>query len=139
VAPSTSPKLEFARVRLLVKDFRKSWRFYRDVLGLTPVRGHGEPPYGEFQSEAGALLSIFDRKQMAKAVGLATGRYVPRYTGRSLICFETKDVDEVARRLRRKGVRLLKGPTDRPAWRLRTIHLRDPDGYLIEVYTWPKG
>ncbi len=135
---SPPPKLEFARTRILVSDFRKSWKFYRDVLGLTPVKGHGEPPYGEFDPGTGAMISLFEGKRMAEALGLAPGRYSPRYTGRSLLVFEAKDVDEVARRLRRKGVRLLRGPTERPAWQLRTIHLRDPDGYLIEIYSAPK-
>jgi catechol 2,3-dioxygenase-like lactoylglutathione lyase family enzyme len=135
---SPKPKLEFARTRILVTDFERSWRFYRDVLGLTPVKGHGHPPYGEFESEAGAMVSLFERERMAEAVGLAPGRYVPRFTGRSLLVFETEDVDRVARQLRRKGVRLLKGPTERPDWQLRTIHLRDPDGYLIEIYSRPK-
>jgi lactoylglutathione lyase len=72
---------------------------------------------------------------MASAVGLKPGRYVAGYTGRSLIAFEVQDVDAFARQLRRKKVRLLMGPTDRPVWHLRTIHLRDPDGYLIEVYS----
>jgi len=132
---SHRPRLEFARVRLLVKDFRKSWHFYRDVLGLTPVKGHGHPPYGEFESGGGAMISLFERERMAEAVGLAPGVYVPRYTGRSALIFETKNVDQVAQKLRRKGVRLLQGPTDRPVWQLRTIHLRDPDGYLIEIYS----
>jgi len=136
--PARNLKLEFSRTRLLVNDFRKSWRFYRDVLGLTPIKGHGEPPYGEFVSKTGALVAIFDRRLMAKAVALAPGRYDPRVTGRSALIFEAEDVDAVARRLRQKRVQLLQGPTERPAWGLRTIHLRDPDGYLIEVFSPPK-
>jgi lactoylglutathione lyase len=127
--------LQFARIRLLVKDFETSWRFYRDVLGLTPVKGHGSPPYGEFVWEGQAIVAIFDRKLMAEAVGLAPGRYPAKNMGRSSLIFEVTDVDAVAKRLRARGVRLLKGPTDRPVWELRTIHLRDPDGYLIEIYS----
>jgi catechol 2,3-dioxygenase-like lactoylglutathione lyase family enzyme len=130
-----SDPIQFARVRLLVKDFDKSWRFYRDVLGLTPARGHGQPPYGEFVWGKDAIVSLFDRKLMALAVGLHPGRYSRASVGRSLLNFEVKDVDALAKRLRRRGVRLLRGPTDRPDWSLRTIHLRDPDGYLIEIYS----
>lgn len=70
---------------------------------------------------------------MAKAVGLLPGRYSSRQVGRSALVLEVDDVDAVAARLRRKGVRLLRPPTDRPEWQLRTLHLRDPDGYLIEI------
>ena len=67
--------LQLHTVRLLVKDFDKSWRFYRDMLGLTPNHGHGQPPYGEFVAEGRPIVSIFDRKLMAEATGLASGRY----------------------------------------------------------------
>lgn len=127
--------LQFSRVRLLVKDFDTSWHFYKDLLGLTPAKGHGHLPYGEFVWNGQAVVSIFDRKLMAQAVGLGTGRYGSASTGRSALIFEVKDVDALAKRLRRRGVRLLQGPTDRPDWQLRTIHLRDPDGYLVEIYS----
>jgi lactoylglutathione lyase len=132
---SGSDPLQFARVRLLVKDFDKSWRFYRDVLGLTPVTGHGHPPYGEFVWNDRAILSIFDREEMAKAVGGSVGRPSRAGAGHSALIFEVKDVDRAAARIRRQGIKLLRGPTDRPDWHLRTIHLRDPDGCLIEIYS----
>lgn len=42
-------------------------------------------------------------------------------------------MDSLARQLRRKKVRILRGPIDRSEWMLRTTHFRDPDGYLVEV------
>ena len=129
----------FSLTRLLVKDFAKSWRFYRDSLGLTPAKGHGEPPYGEFVSGGRTVVGLFDRALMARAVGLSVGRYPSASVGRSALILEVYDVDEFAKTLRRRGVRLLRGPTDRPAWRLRTIHVRDPDGYLVEIYSELKG
>jgi lactoylglutathione lyase len=92
-------------------------------------------PYGEFVWRDRAVVSIFDRRLMAKAVGLGAGRYPRANVGRSLLNFEVKDIDAFAKRLRARGIRLLEGPTDRPDWMLRTIHLRDPDGYLIEIYS----
>lgn len=129
------PKVTFARVRLLVSDFRRSWRFYHEVLGLEPVTGHGEPPYGEFRAASGAMVSLFDRKLMASAVGLKPGRYRPEAIGRSLLTFETDDVDRFAAMLRRRRVPIVAGLADRPVWGERTVHFRDPDGYLIEVYS----
>lgn len=138
MARHRAPRLEFARTRLLVKDFRAAWGFYRDVLGLIPVRGHGAPPYGEFQAR-GAMIALFERGRMAPAIGLSAGRYSRRSVGQSALVLEAADVDRVARALRAKGVPLVAGPTDRPDWQIRTIHFRDPDGYLIEVYSRPKG
>jgi len=133
MARTQQPPLEVYGPRLLVKDFPRSFRFYRDVLGLTPAKGHGHPPYGEFVEGGRAVLGIFERRRMAEAVGLAPGRYGSRNVGRSALVLAAKDVDAVARTLRRRRVPLLCGPTDRPAWHLRTIHLRDPDGYLVEI------
>ena len=132
---SRSDPLEFYGVRLLVRDFNKSWRFYRDVLGLTPAKRHGHPPYGGFVWGNRIHVAIFDRKLMAQSVGLDPGRYPLGCIGKSALVLEVKDVDGLALRLRRRGIRLLRGPTDRPDWGLRTIHLRDPDGYLIEIYS----
>jgi lactoylglutathione lyase len=131
--PAPDP-LRMYGVRILVKDFDRSWRFYRDTLGLTPAPGHGRGPYGEFVEKGRPMVTLFDRRLMARATGLSPGRYPAAQVGRSALVFRVKDVDAVAARLRRQRVRLLKGPSDRPEWRLRTIHLRDPDGYLLEIY-----
>jgi lactoylglutathione lyase len=125
----------FYGLRLLVKDFDRSWRFYRDVIGLTPLPGHGKPPYGEFVEKNRSIVSLFDRKLMARALGFTPARYAATALGASAVIFEVKDVDAVARRLTRRKVRFLRGPTDQPAWGLRTIHLRDPDGNLVELYS----
>lgn len=109
--------------------------FYRDVLGLTPAKGHGEPPYGEFVWDDKAILALFDRSLMAKAVGLSAGEYSRGSVGRSALILETKDVDSVAGLLRKRNVKILKGPTDHLDWGIRTVHLQDPDGYLIEIYS----
>lgn len=129
------PRLQVYCVRLLVRDFAKSWHFYRDRLGLTPVKGHGQPPYGEFAWRGKLQLALFDRKLMASAVGLSPGRYSEKNVGRSALVFEVGDVDRFAALLRRRRVRLLRGPTNRRDWGLRTIHFRDPDGYLVEIYS----
>jgi lactoylglutathione lyase len=128
----------FYSVRLLVRDFSKSFHFYRDRLGLTPAKGHGKPPYGEFVWNGKPFLALFDRKLMARAIGLASGRYSEKNSGRSALILEVEDVDRFAAQLRRRKVRLLKGPTDRPEWGLRTIHLQDPDGYLVEINSRPR-
>src|SRR5918999_215695 len=42
------------------------------------------------------------------------------------------DVDAEAERLRGLGVEFLSGPVDRP-WGHRTLHLLDPDGFVVEL------
>lgn len=42
------------------------------------------------------------------------------------------DVDEQAVTPREEGVELVAEPTDHPEWGIRTLHVREPDGTLIE-------
>ncbi|MFE4603763.1 VOC family protein, partial [Kitasatospora indigofera] len=39
--------MELTQVRLLVDDFGSCFRFYRDVLGLTPQQDDESGPYGK--------------------------------------------------------------------------------------------
>jgi len=48
------------------------------------------------------------------------------------VVFLVDDADEEAQRLRGLGVEILAGPVDRP-WRHRTLHLLDPDGFVVEL------
>jgi len=43
------------------------------------------------------------------------------------------DVDETYRRLADADCERVEPPTDRPEWGIRTAHVRDPDGTLVEV------
>jgi lactoylglutathione lyase len=124
-------QLTVSNVRLLVRDFAASFRFYHEQLGV-PVRlGDGAGPYGEL-GNARQWFGMFEAALMAEAVG------APKDEARSGLPFavilETPDVDLLYARLQADGLPILTPPTDRPAWGLRTIHLRDPDGNLVELY-----
>jgi lactoylglutathione lyase len=43
-----------------------------------------------------------------------------------------EDVDAEAARLRSAGATILSGPVDR-VWGHRTLHLEDPDGFVVEL------
>jgi catechol 2,3-dioxygenase-like lactoylglutathione lyase family enzyme len=43
-------------------------------------------------------------------------------------------VDACHAELVAKGVPILRGPTDLPDWRHRTLFFRDPEGNIIEIY-----
>lgn len=49
--------------------------------------------------------------------------------------FGVDNVDETYQELCNKGVSFINKPHDRSDWRARVAHFRDPDGYLIEIYT----
>jgi len=129
------PPLEFANLRLLVRDFGASWRFYRDALGLSPGMGDESGPYGEFLWEGEARLGLFDRARMALATGRPDDRAAVASVGASALILHTPDLDRTYAELLRRGVTVLSGPTDRKDWNIRTIHLQDPDGNIVELYS----
>jgi len=119
-------------VRLLVSRFDECFRFYRDAMGLEVTWGEEGEHYASFRAEGGGL-AIFDRKAMADAVGAG---HLPSHAigqDRVALVFEVRNVDAAIARLRAAGVPLVTEPKDRPDWGIRTAHLRDPDGTLIEL------
>jgi lactoylglutathione lyase len=116
--------MKFSQVRLLVDDPATAYRFYRDELGLTPGWGAEGEAYASFAAGDGAV-AIFTRDGQAEAVELR-----PPGDG-ALLVLEVDSVDEYVERLRD---RVVAGPTERPDWGGRVLHLRDPSGNLIELF-----
>jgi lactoylglutathione lyase len=116
--------VQFSQVRLLVDDPADAYRFYRDELGLMPGWGAEGDAYASFAAGDGAV-AIFARSGQADAVEL-------RGPGDgTLLVLEAESVDEWRDKL---GERVVAGPTDRPDWGGRVLHLRDPSGNLIELF-----
>ena len=131
-APSPTPPVQLNNPRILVRDFQASWRFYRETIGLGKVLGDGTPPYGEL-GDSEHFVGLFLRAAMDDLLGPAPARPAPE--DRITLIFEVPDVDETHSRLTSMGVPFVFPPTDRTEWGLRTAHLRDPDGNLVELYT----
>jgi lactoylglutathione lyase len=113
-------------VILFVGDLERSVAFYQDVVGLElRVAGDG---YVEFAT-GGCKFGLYQRDRL----GELTGREVigPNNPGGEVV-FLVEDVDGEAARLRGAGAAILKGPVER-AWGHRTLHLEDPDGFVVEL------
>jgi lactoylglutathione lyase len=117
---------------LLVKNFAECFHFYRDVLGLASRFGDSDGVYAEFDA-GGFTLALFGRGAMADAVGAANLPVQCTAQDRVCLIFEVKDVEKAWVKLREAGVEAAAEPTDHPEWGVRTAHLRDPDGNLIEI------
>jgi lactoylglutathione lyase len=109
---------------LYVKDLAASVAWYRDTVGLTvKVEGDG---YVEFVTE-GTRFGLFERSALPGLIGREAASANPA----GEVAFLINDVGAQADRLRKAGVQILNGPTDR-AWGHRTIHIADADGHLVE-------
>lgn len=125
--------MRLTHVRLLVTDYPACFRFYRDVLGLPVGFGDENGPYGDFDA-GGVFIALYDRRLMDEAIG-GTGKPLSAEAmDRVLLSIAVDSVDEAHDALRAKGVSFVAAPLDRPDWGIRTAHLRDPDGNLIEIY-----
>ncbi|WP_041290598.1 VOC family protein [Kribbella flavida] len=111
-------------VILYVSDLDASIAFYRDVLGL-PHR-FTDAGYAEFGTTA-PRFALYERR---RAEWLTGGPVAPGPAAEIVLL--TDDVDAQARRLGKLGVPILTGPADRP-WGHRTVHLADPDGFIVEL------
>ena len=123
-------KHEFTR--LLVSNFRACYLFYRDVLGLTPGFGAENDTYADFVIGP-VNLSLFDKAEMAAAVGKEAQPARPPGQDHVCLAFAVDDVDAACGHIRTHGVALVAEPADHPDWGIRTAHFRDPDGNLIEI------
>jgi catechol 2,3-dioxygenase-like lactoylglutathione lyase family enzyme len=119
-------------VRLLVVDYPGCFRFYRDVMGFEVQFGDEGTGYADFAASPGVTLALFGRAEMAVAIGVSDPS--ERGGDQAVLVIQADALDADVALLEDLGAGFVAPPTDRPDWGIRTAHLRDPDGNLIELY-----
>lgn len=109
---------------LYVTNLDASVTFYRDVLGLT--HRFTDAGYAEFDTQ-GTRFALYERR---RAEWLTNHPVTPGPAAEIVLL--VTDVDTESTRLTSLGVPILTPPTNRP-WGHRTLHLSDPDGFIIEL------
>lgn len=128
--------MKFSNVRLLVRDFAKCFKFYTEQLGLEPAWGDENSGYASFKVADGIEgFALFVSDWMAPSVGNADKELPVGFREKSLVAFSVDSVDDAYTALKAKGVVFVNEPTDMPGWGMRTVHLRDPEDNLIELFS----
>jgi len=128
--------MKFSNVRLLVKDYKKCFKFYTEQLGLEPLWGDENGCYAAFKVADGIEgFAIFVSDFMASAIGNDEKTQPIGYREKSLVVFEVANVDDTYKAFSEKGICFINEPTDMPDWGMRVVHLRDPEENLIEFFT----
>jgi predicted enzyme related to lactoylglutathione lyase len=115
-----------SRVLLHPVNFKRSFRFYAESLGLHVYRewGSGSTRGVVFFLGGGFLeLSGSSHTGTSESVGL---------------WLQVRDVDAVGEELEEAGVDIIERPTDKP-WGLREMQIRDPEGLRIMVVEVPEN
>ena len=124
--------MKLNNIRLMTVKFDETFLFYSETLGFEVTWGALGDTYAHFKAQNGGELSLFSRKAMAEALGTAQLPAGSSSQDTFALIIEVPSVDEAYKTLSAKGVRFLTKPVDRKDWGIRTAHLRDPEGNLIE-------
>ncbi|MBF9068319.1 VOC family protein [Streptacidiphilus fuscans] len=126
--------MELTQIRLLVTDFPAVYRFYRDVLGLTPQFDNEEGPYAKLSPARGAAaIALQAREQVAVLLpDVAQG---PATEVRALVALRVDDLDKAVAGIRQRGGTVDAGPAPMGD-RLNVAYVRDPEGNVVELQEW---
>jgi len=113
-------------VCLLVDDFDKSLKFYKDTLGLK-VKSQEDKSFAAFDLKGTEMAifqkdgatAMFPKEHMAKGGGVSIG-------------FNVDDLNKAYEEIKSKGIEIFEGPKTTP-WGQKVAYFKDPDGNVWEV------
>ncbi|MDH4070029.1 MAG: VOC family protein [Ignavibacteria bacterium] len=129
-------KIRRSNLRILVKDFRESFRFYRNVVGLPLDFGTEDDMVAEFDAGT-VLLTIVDLSMVKETMDSSFVEGGPEAGDRIILVFQVEDLNEAMEELAARGATLTK-PLKVDEWHIVVSHFRDPDGNLMEIQSVPK-
>jgi lactoylglutathione lyase len=132
-------KTRFVTARILARDYQAALSFYRDTLGLPVAQQIGDDtgPYceiglGQPQDDHGRL-AIYKRELFS---GNVMTLEESGHSDSMMIAIHVGNVASAVQQLEASGIRFETAVTDRQEWAIRTAHLRDPEGNLVELFEW---
>lgn len=121
--------MKLSQIRILTKNFQSTFNFYKNVLNLEVSWGTEEGPYASFKTDL-SDIALFDQSLMLQVLQVQPDNFSNSLS--SVIVLEIENVDEFYNT--KKGeVKFITAPESRTEWGVRTVHLYDPEGKIIEL------
>ena len=144
------PRLRMSHIGICVSDWKRSLRFYQDVLGFRYVHElevKGEPSDTLLQLNHVDLRAVYLEREGVRIELLHyaspghTGDATPRELNRlglTHLSLRVDDLDAMLAELREAGVNVLSHTQiEIPEAEARAVFITDPDGTLIELVQQP--
>ena len=144
------PRLRMSHIGICVSDWKRSLRFYQDVLGFRYVHElevKGEPSNTLLQLKDVDLRAIYLEREGVRIELLHyaspghTGDATPRELNRlglTHLSLRVDDLDALLAELMQAGVNVLSHTQiEIPEAKARAVFITDPDGTLIELVQQP--
>ncbi|WP_096440033.1 VOC family protein [Alteribacter populi] len=126
--------MKLDNIRLLVTNFDECFHFYKEILSFEVTWGEPGGAYASFETAYGDTIAIFNREAMAAAVGKSSLPKDANVQDRFAIIFRIEDLAETVDVLKSKGA-IVSEIHDQSSWGIKTAHVRDPEGNLLELMT----
>ncbi len=125
---------------LLVRDLERSRQFYSQVLGMeeVPRPSNFDFPGAWFRKNS-AELHLIGETEPGSFEHIYPGTYTLAELARghaTHLAFEVDDLEDAQRHLQTLGVEIVGGPRPRGDG-VTQLYICDPDGYIVELFTWP--
>ncbi|WP_163583088.1 VOC family protein [Gracilibacillus saliphilus] len=127
--------MKLDNIRLLVTEFDACLSFYQETLGFKRTWGEPGGDYASFDVGDGMVLALFRKELMAEAVGTKNLPVNMQVQDNFALIFEVTDLEKTVQDIERRGGKFVTSIEDKTHWGIRAVHLRDPDGHLIEFIT----
>lgn len=124
--------MKFTDIRLLVKDFDKCFDFYKNKLKLESTWGDFGDSYASFNVGYDSVITLFKSELMMQAIG---EEYIESNNASSkfVLVIRVDNLEAKYKELLASGLAFINKPTEMPGWGDCVVHLKDPEGNLIEL------
>lgn len=126
---------------LLVKDVERSRRFYGQGLGMEEVPRPSNFDFpGAWFRKGSAEIHLIGEAKAGRAAQVQPGGYYAEELAvgyAAHFAFEVTDLEEARRHLQAHDIAIVGGPRPRGDGVMQ-MYVRDPDGYIIELFVWQK-